>query len=58
MVRGWIMFGEVIPEVHVYWIPFDLKVILFHLIIYQIKGYVHGFSNFLFDGSSHDSICG
>ena len=46
MVRGWTVFSEVISKVRVSWIPFNLKVIMFHLIMYPIKSRFHGFSTF------------
>ena len=57
MVCGWMMFSEVITKVHMYWLPFYLKVLLFQLITDPIKLHVHVFCPFLFDGSSHDAIC-
>ena len=50
------MIHEVIPEVRVYWIPFDISVLLFHSIMYPIKVHVHAFGTFLFDSSSYDFI--
>ena len=57
MLCGWMIFSEVITKVNVSWFPFYLKEFLFQLITYPIKLHVHGFSTFLFDGSSHNSIC-
>ena len=56
MASWWMVLCEVIPEVHVSRLPFDIKVLLFHLITYPIKSHVHGFGEFLFDGSSRDPI--
>ena len=56
VVCGWIIFSEVITNIHVSWFQFYLKVLLFHSIIYPIKSRVHGFISFLFDGSSHYAI--
>ena len=42
------MIPKAIPKVHVSWLPFDTKVILFHLITYPIKSHVHVLGTFFF----------
>ena len=37
------MLWKVIPEVHVSWLPFDIKVRLFHSLTYPIKAHARGF---------------
>ena len=46
VVSWWMVLGEVIPEVHVSWIPFDIKIFLLNSIMYPIEAHVHGFGKF------------
>ena len=57
MMSFWMKICEVIPEVHISWLPLGIKMFLFHYITHPIEVNVRGIVTFLFDGSFHDSIC-